>query len=88
MDDLLVMGSSRRLDVIIAKLSETFTNKSPGGPIFHLKCNYKTETLTGDTRVTTSKTKLKHNDNNVYPLQEPEVYKGSKHPRGRKKTGS
>ncbi len=57
-DDLLVVGPPGSPDAIIAKLSEIFPIKSPGEASFHLGCDYKIETISGETRMTKNIGKL------------------------------
>jgi hypothetical protein len=78
-DDLLVVGPPGSPDAIIAKLSETFTIKSPGEPTFHLGCDYKTETVSVETRTTKNIRKLEQKGDPKDPLSDPEAQKDSQH---------
>jgi hypothetical protein len=60
-----VVGLPGSPDVIITKLNEIFT-------IGRLGCNYKKETLTGDTRATNNIRKLRHRAHPTDLLCEPE----------------
>jgi hypothetical protein len=77
MDDLLIVGPPGSPDAIIAKLSETFTIKSPGEPSFHLGCDFKTETTSVETRATKNIRKLKQKGDLMDPPSDQEVQKDS-----------
>jgi hypothetical protein len=82
-DDLLVVGPPGTPDAMIAKLSETFTIKSPGEPTFHLGCVYKAETISVETRVTKNIRKLEQKGDLMDPLSDPEAQKESQQALGR-----
>jgi hypothetical protein len=58
-DNLQTVMPPGSLNAIIAKFSKTFTIKSPGEPTFHLEYNYKTKTVSNETRATKNKRKVK-----------------------------
>ncbi len=76
-DDSVVVGPPGSPGTIIAKLSEIFTIKSPGELTFHIGCDYKAETLSGETRVIINTGKLKHEGDPSDPLCKPEAQEES-----------
>jgi hypothetical protein len=82
-DDLLVVGPPGCPDVIIARLSEIFTIKSPGEPSFHLGCDYKAETLNDKIKATKIIDKLRHRTDPLDPLCEPKAQEVDHCPRRR-----
>jgi hypothetical protein len=85
MDDLVVVGPPGSPDAIIAKLSETFTIKSPGEPTFHLGCDYKAETISVETRAINNIRKLEQKGDLTDPLSDPEAQKESQQAPGEKR---